>query len=181
MDLCRVLVYTLIGYFILNILLFSGGIVLYASYKGCDPVLEGKIESYNQLLSFFIMNKLNIVGLPGIFSATLLASTLSTFSSSLNGIVSITWKVITINTDFFPTENPSKCTVINKILIIVYGTIFIGMAFLSSKVKSIIQFVLTFEGITLGPILGVYLLGFFVSYSNGKVNLNVDIYRFCFT
>ncbi|RXG58552.1 Sodium-coupled monocarboxylate transporter 2, partial [Armadillidium vulgare] len=71
-----VLIYTMIGFFILHILIFSGGIVVYASYEGCDPVLEGKIKSYNQLLSFFIMNKLNIIGFAGIFSATLLASTL---------------------------------------------------------------------------------------------------------
>ncbi|KAB7495314.1 hypothetical protein Anas_11618, partial [Armadillidium nasatum] len=42
------------------------------------------------------------------------------------------------------------------------------MAFLASKVKSIIQFSLTLGGISLGPIVGVYLLGFFVSFGNGK-------------
>ncbi|KAB7501855.1 Sodium-coupled monocarboxylate transporter 2, partial [Armadillidium nasatum] len=35
-------------------------------------------------------------------------------------------------------------------------------------VKSIIQFALTFEGVSLGPIFGVFILGFFVSFSNGK-------------
>lgn len=67
----------MIGMAIIQIVIFLGGLIAYALYTGCDPLLNGQIQRRDQILSFMIVDKLgHIYGLPGIFVATLIASTL---------------------------------------------------------------------------------------------------------
>lgn len=67
----------MIGMALIQIIIFFGGLITYAFYAGCDPLLTGKIQRKDEILSFMIVDKLDhIYGLPGIFVATLIASTL---------------------------------------------------------------------------------------------------------
>ena len=51
---------------LLSILTSFAGIIIYAYYKGCDPILEGRIESGGQLLLLFVMETMRRhPGLPG--------------------------------------------------------------------------------------------------------------------
>ncbi|KAB7498201.1 Sodium-coupled monocarboxylate transporter 2, partial [Armadillidium nasatum] len=72
----RVMKINMVGFTLLYIVLYLASVVAYASYAGCDPVLEGKIDVYNQIFSFYIIDKLNYIwGLPGIYAATLASGT----------------------------------------------------------------------------------------------------------
>ena len=54
---------------LLSILTALAGIVIYAFYKNCDPVLEGRIKSGGQLLPLFVVETMGRhSGLSGIFS-----------------------------------------------------------------------------------------------------------------
>ncbi|RXG51301.1 Sodium-coupled monocarboxylate transporter 1 [Armadillidium vulgare] len=76
-----VLKINMVGMAIIHIFLFLGGLVVYAFYAGCDPQLSGLINKRDEILSFMIVDKLShIYGLPGVYVATMIASTLSTFS-----------------------------------------------------------------------------------------------------
>ncbi|RXG51287.1 Sodium/iodide cotransporter [Armadillidium vulgare] len=72
----RVLKISVVGFTLLYIFLYLASVIAYASYAGCDPVLEGRIDVYNQIFSFYIIDKLNYIwGLPGIYAATLASGT----------------------------------------------------------------------------------------------------------
>ncbi|RXG67477.1 Sodium-coupled monocarboxylate transporter 2, partial [Armadillidium vulgare] len=65
------------GKCIIYFLIFTGGLVCYVTYAGCDPMTMGIIKKKEQILSYFVMNKLNIFpGIPGLFVATLMAGSL---------------------------------------------------------------------------------------------------------
>ena len=54
----------------------------YATYalEGCDPFISGKITKGEQILSYFVVDKLShIYGLPGLFVATVIGGTLRYF------------------------------------------------------------------------------------------------------
>ena len=44
---------------ILSILTSFAAIVIYADYKGCDPILEGKIKPGGQLLPHIVMETMS--------------------------------------------------------------------------------------------------------------------------
>ncbi|XP_061189213.1 uncharacterized protein LOC133197269 [Saccostrea echinata] len=63
------------------------GLVIYATYHACDPLLDGKIISRDQLLPYYVMESLGgIPGVPGIFVACIFSASLSSISSCLNAV-----------------------------------------------------------------------------------------------
>ncbi|KAB7494701.1 hypothetical protein Anas_13514, partial [Armadillidium nasatum] len=82
--------------------------------------------------------------------------------------LAVTWKNVLIKFNIFSSASPSKCALVNKILTIIYGALFIGMAFLAAKARSIIQLTLALAGVSFGPVFGVQLLGIFVPFGNVK-------------
>jgi sodium-dependent multivitamin transporter 6 len=108
------------------------GVVMYAYYADCDPLLLGKIKNRDQvgsdrgssrnsgpfqLLPYFTTDVLaDFPGITGLFLACLYSGTLSTISSGLNSIAAVVW------TDFIkPTTYGSKipdhqATHLNKLI-----------------------------------------------------------------
>ena len=60
---------------VLSISTSFAGIVIYAYYQGCDPVLAGRIKSGGQLLPLFVVETMSQhPGLSGIFHTNLLGA-----------------------------------------------------------------------------------------------------------
>ena len=58
-------------------LIFTGGLIGYSTYVGCDPLASGKIEKGEQILAYFVVDKLgHIWGLPGLFVAVIIGGAL---------------------------------------------------------------------------------------------------------
>ncbi|KAB7495498.1 Sodium-coupled monocarboxylate transporter 2 [Armadillidium nasatum] len=116
-----------------------------------------------------IVDKLShIYGLPGVYVATMIASTLSTFSSVLNAMVALIWRDFFCRFPVFANSEPIISAVINKVLTLIVGCGFIAMAFVTSKAGSIIQLVLSVGGIIFGSVLGIFVLGMCFPKSNWK-------------
>ena len=65
-----------IGVGIISLSCFSG-LVAFASYEGCDPLKAGLIKKKDEIIPYFVMDKLgHLVGLPGVFLACLFAGAL---------------------------------------------------------------------------------------------------------
>ncbi|KAB7496454.1 Sodium-coupled monocarboxylate transporter 2 [Armadillidium nasatum] len=73
----RVLKYNNYGKFFAYVLTFSCGLVAYSTYAGCDPMTLGLIKKKDQILPYFVIDKLSFVpGLPGLFIATIIGGAL---------------------------------------------------------------------------------------------------------
>ena len=60
---------------LLSILTLMAGLVIFAYYKDCDPILEGRIKSGGQLLPLFVVETLGrYPGLSGIFKGYIMIS-----------------------------------------------------------------------------------------------------------
>ncbi|XP_066266079.1 sodium-coupled monocarboxylate transporter 1-like isoform X1 [Branchiostoma lanceolatum] len=141
------------------------GLVLYAFYKDCDPIVAGYIRTSDQLMPLIVMEILSwLPGLPGLFVSCVFAGALSTMSSGLNSLSAVTLEdfVRSFKTDL--TE--AQYTMISKLLVAIYGGLMILMAYVSSFLGGILQAALSIFGMIGGPLLGLFTLGILFPWAN---------------
>ncbi|RWS23435.1 putative sodium-dependent multivitamin transporter-like protein [Leptotrombidium deliense] len=146
---------------LLSILASSCGIVLYAYFYHCDPLLNGDITSKDQLLPYFVMQSLNMVpGLPGLFIAGIFSGALSTVSSFVNSLSAVTLEDY-VKVYFFKRKQitEEKAVIISKCLACMYGLICLLVTYLAEQMTGILQASLTIFGVVGGPLLALYTLG----------------------
>ncbi|ROT80075.1 Sodium-coupled monocarboxylate transporter 2 [Penaeus vannamei] len=87
-------IYLLIPFYTLIVsLTMIAGLVMFATYEGCDPLAAGLITKKDQILPFYVMDRLSsIPGLPGLFVACIFSGSLSTISSGVNSQAAVTWE-----------------------------------------------------------------------------------------
>ena len=152
------------------ILAMFQGVTIYAYFyeKGCDPIASGQVENLNQILPFTVMELFHdLPGLPGLFIAALAAASLSTLSSGLSSLAAVTYEdIIKV---YFKSITEEKATNISKVVVIIYGLIAMGFAFILSKVEGPIgQTFVSFMGAIAGPTTGLFLLSIFNRWTSIK-------------
>lgn len=84
----------LINWPILSLLSFSTafcGLCLYYYYAKCDPLLDNRIKSRDQLMPLFALDEMgDWPGLPGIFVSGIFSASLSTISAAMNSLAAVT-------------------------------------------------------------------------------------------
>ncbi|KAL5968537.1 Sodium-dependent multivitamin transporter [Taenia solium] len=148
------------------------GLVAYAVFANCDPVLNGEISGYDQLFPHLVMRLFgNIPALRGLFLSTLFAAALSTLSSGVNGIACVL--VEDVFMDIYLTCSKSSglrqktLTFIIRFIAIVFGLIIIGLAFLLQVVPAgVLRIAFSIFGAIGGPILTVFTLGMICPFVN---------------
>jgi sodium-dependent multivitamin transporter 6 len=86
-------------------LTLSIGLVIFAKYFSCDPILNQQIKTSEQLFPLFVMETLRSTpGMPGLFLACLFSAALSTISSGLNSLAAVFLQDI-LKTYFFETDS----------------------------------------------------------------------------
>lgn len=74
---CRALWVSAFGMIVIYTINFLTGMILYDTYKDCDPLLAGNITGQDQLLPLYVMNFMgNLKGVPGFFVAGIFAASL---------------------------------------------------------------------------------------------------------
>ncbi|KAB7504083.1 Sodium-coupled monocarboxylate transporter 2, partial [Armadillidium nasatum] len=78
LEIFEVISYNVFGIFFgIYFLIFFAGLAAYANYAGCDPMALGIIKRKEEIIPYFVMDKLSFIpGLPGIFVATLVGGSL---------------------------------------------------------------------------------------------------------
>ncbi|KAK9722153.1 Sodium:solute symporter family [Popillia japonica] len=144
------------------------GLIIFAKFYDCDPLLGGKIKEPDQLLPYYIMDiSRNIPGLPGLFAANIFSAALSTLSAHINCLSA------TIYEDFlsrFVKEGTSQETISKylKLLSVIIGVINIVLVYFIQYMGSLLPLNMTFGGATSGTILGIFLSGLFLPTINTK-------------
>ncbi|XP_037080770.1 sodium-coupled monocarboxylate transporter 1-like [Pollicipes pollicipes] len=145
------------------------GLAIFATYADCDPLKMGLIEKKDQLVPYFVLDQMAyITGLPGLFVACIMSAALSTISSGLNSLAAITWQDFLSNISLFKDMSEVRQSWTTRLISLLYGCLAIGLAFMVSQLGGVLQAALAINGALSGPILGVFCLGIFVPFSNGK-------------
>lgn len=141
----------------------------YNVQQGCDPLNKKIIVRPEQVLPYFVMDIFDSTpGMPGVFLAALFSASLSTLSSGLNSLPTILWE------DFIKPHcgarfSEVQATMFGKILVVVFGSLAIGFAYLAYLLGGpIVQMTSTATSCVNGPILGMFLMGAIFKSANAK-------------
>lgn len=151
--------------------LFSG-LAIYYYYKGCDPVLQGRVKVRDQLMPIFVVDTMSAYpGLSGLFVSGIFSASLSSISSTVSSLVAVTLE------DYIKPfcekclkkpMSESSTTLPSKIMVFFYGIICICLAFCAGALGGVLQASLTIFGVVGGPLLGLFTLGMFTTKANQR-------------
>ena len=147
------------------------GLVIFANYSTCDPLSIPEItgiKSPNQLVTYFVTDKLKVIsGATGLFLAAILSGSLSSVSSTLNSVAAILWEDFLKRFSFFKKFDDRRSTLTVKLLVLIMGAICTLFSILLSTIGgNLVQISVTLNGSFNGPIIGLFLLGCLVPFSN---------------
>ncbi|CAL4131823.1 unnamed protein product [Meganyctiphanes norvegica] len=157
----------IIGTFFIWVVIFLSGLAAFSVYANCDPISQGLIDTKEQILPYFVIDKMGFLwGVPGLFVASLFSGSLSSLSSVVNSMVACIWADFLHPMPFFYRMSELQQTRVNKCLSLLTGAVMIGFAFLASTLGEILTIGLSIGGATAGPMLGIFLLGVLVPHCN---------------
>ncbi|XP_077390929.1 sodium/iodide cotransporter-like isoform X5 [Festucalex cinctus] len=142
------------------------GIVMFAFYSKCDPLMSGSVSSPDLYIPYFVLDIFkNHRGFPGLFLACAYSGTLSTVSTSINAMAAVTMEDLFRH--YLRHMSQKKQLYISKGLSFLYGVACILVAVLSSFLDwGVLQGSFTVMAVISGPLLGVFILGMFVPGTN---------------
>ncbi|PVD37957.1 hypothetical protein C0Q70_00559 [Pomacea canaliculata] len=134
------------------------GIEMFAFYADCHPITFGLVENTDQLLPLFVMDILGHVdGLPGVFLSCVVSGSLSSLSSGLSALGAVT---------FSDSISFVHCIRLLSVAVGFYGLLAIALAWVVSRLGSVLEAVYVVFGILNGPVLGVITFGMFFPWGN---------------
>ncbi|KAF0307765.1 Sodium-coupled monocarboxylate transporter 2 [Amphibalanus amphitrite] len=160
------------GYMLFGTLACLCGLAIFANYADCNPLEQGLIQRKDQLVPYFVLDQMSyLTGLPGLFVACIMSGALSTVSSGLNALAAVTWKDFVGNIPLFMKMSAEKQSWALRIISMLYGLVAVGLAFVASNLGGVLQATMSITSAFGGPLLGVFTLGIFVPFANGKGTL----------
>ncbi|KAF5288204.1 hypothetical protein FQA39_LY03972 [Lamprigera yunnana] len=159
------------GIIVIKLVTVFTAVAAYAYYVGCDPITTNRIKAPDQLMSLFVMDiSKNLPGLPGLYIVGICSAALSTLSSNLNTISMCVYQDLLL--PWIPTHTTEeRRTNILKLLVLIFGGISVVLALLVEKIGGIFAFATAAQGISGGPLLGLFILGMFFPCANAKGSL----------
>ncbi|MFT7798652.1 sodium/iodide cotransporter [Arapaima gigas] len=142
------------------------GIVMFALYSHCDPLVGEKISSPDQYMPYLVLDIFeDYPGIPGLFLACAYSGTLSTASTSINAMTAVT--VEDLLKPHLTEISQKRLMLISRALSLTYGAGCITVAVLSTILDwGVLQSSFTVMGVLSGPLLGVFILGMFIPATN---------------
>ncbi|XP_065172488.1 sodium-coupled monocarboxylate transporter 1-like [Atheta coriaria] len=142
------------------------GLLIYASYHDCDPIIRGSIGKSDQLLPYFVMKiAASVPGLPGLFVSGVFSAALSSMSTGLNSMTGVIFEDL-IKPNVKKPLTEERASFLMKVIVVIIGSICVGLVFLVEKMGALIQAAGSMGAITAGPLLGIFTLGMFVPFAN---------------
>lgn len=157
-----------VGVLILMALCSYNGLLIYATYKGCDPLTTKLAKARDQLLPLFVMKTLgDLPGLTGLFIAGVFSAALSSLSTCLNSMSAVVLE------DFVKpfVRKPLSETAVNWIMrsvVVVVGAICVCLVYVVEHMGTVLQLTMSLEAITNGPLFGIFTIGVFMPWINGN-------------
>ncbi|XP_003736159.2 putative sodium-dependent multivitamin transporter [Drosophila persimilis] len=150
------------------------GLCIYWYYRDCDPVLEGRVNSRDQVMPLFVVDTMGeYTGLAGLFVSGIFCASLSTISSIISSLAAVTLEdylkpLYKCCSSRGGTLTDRQTLWYSKLLSVFYGLLCIGLAFMAGSIGGLLQAALSIFGIVGGPLLGLFTLGMYVTSANQK-------------
>nr|NP_001189331.1 uncharacterized protein Dmel_CG2187, isoform B [Drosophila melanogaster]NP_651890.1 uncharacterized protein Dmel_CG2187, isoform A [Drosophila melanogaster]AAB39701.1 unknown [Drosophila melanogaster]AAF57192.1 uncharacterized protein Dmel_CG2187, isoform A [Drosophila melanogaster]ADV37421.1 uncharacterized protein Dmel_CG2187, isoform B [Drosophila melanogaster] len=155
-----------LGFLIISFFNTISGIIMFARYYGCDPMLAGLVSKPDKMMPFFVQDIMgHLAGMPGVFISCVFSAALSSLSATLNSLAGVVYFDY-IKPRIRHTEARANWAM--KLIVVVMGGYCILGGFMVQNFNSILQTVVTITGINTGAVVGVFLLGMFVPRCNAK-------------
>ncbi|XP_016978667.2 putative sodium-dependent multivitamin transporter isoform X1 [Drosophila rhopaloa] len=148
------------------------GLCIYWYYRDCDPLLEGRVNSRDQVMPLFVVDTMGeYTGLAGLFVSGIFCASLSTISSIISSLAAVTLEDYLkplVSCCAKRTLTDRQTLWYSKLLSLFFGALCIGMAFMAGSIGGLLQAALSIFGIIGGPLLGLFTLGMYVTKANEK-------------
>lgn len=144
------------------------GLLLYATYHDCDPLTTKLAVKKDQLIPLLVMSVLGqYKGMSGCFVAGVFSASLSSLSTGLNSLCAVLLE------DFIKPACKDQLSeraiaIIMRLIIVVFGLITLSLVFIVEKLGPVLQLAISLSGITYGPLLGIFVIGMFMPWLNGR-------------
>ncbi len=141
--------------FLQFLLFLTIGVMLYAFYQHFP--LGQELEQVDRIFPIFIVQEMP-PGVSGLIIAAIFAAAMSTLSSSLNSLASSSLN------DFYKNYRvksapPAHYLKVSRMFTLGWGAVLIGISMLARNWGEVLEVGLTITTITMGSILGIFLLG----------------------
>lgn len=158
------------------------GINLFGYYtgRGCDVLAAGWIKK-NEIMTYFIRDRLSVPGFQGLFVAALFAGSLSSLSSGLNSASSIVWNDL-LRPCFRRPPSEMQAVFISKIIVVIFGALSMMWCYiLVSFDGMILQVGYSIHSSMYGSYLSLFLYAILFRYSNSLGAAAGMLFSFAFT
>ena len=129
----------------MNLLALGAGMVIYAYFARCDPIVMGRIRKTDEYFPFFVVNFLrDYPGVAGLHVSSVYAGSLSTVSSGINAMAMCT--IEDFVKPYFKCIPESFFTKASMALVVFYGFLSIFIAYLASMLGPLLTAALSILG-----------------------------------
>ncbi|KAK9502352.1 hypothetical protein O3M35_011142 [Rhynocoris fuscipes] len=156
------------GIIITKLICITSGLIIYAYYKDCDPIMTKAVSKPGQILPYYALDIAGkYPGFNGIFLSGVIGTALSSLSTCLNTLSG------SLLDDFIRPMSPWKITdtmasAILKISVVILGIISGALVFVVARMGTILQGAIALNGIASGATLFIYTYGMFYPWGNAK-------------
>nr|XP_023012361.1 sodium-coupled monocarboxylate transporter 2 [Leptinotarsa decemlineata] len=144
------------------------GILVFASYYGCDPLSLGRIKTDDQILPLFVMETVgHLRGVPGLFVAGVFGAALSSLSVVLNSTAQVFLE------DFLKgcmkmTLSERIATIVVKGVVLALGLVAVGFMYVVEHMGGVLAMASSLSAIAAGTSCGIFTLGMVFPWANSK-------------
>lgn len=159
------------GVVALMLLCSYNGLLIYATYRHCDPLTTRLARARDQLLPLFVMDVLGgWPGLTGLFIAGVFSAALSSLSTCLNSMAAVVLE------DFCKpfAGRPFSRRAINWIMrsvVVGFGVLCVAMVWLVQQGGTVLQLTMSLEAVTNGPLMGIFAMAVLMPWINSNVSV----------
>ncbi|XP_060833760.1 sodium-coupled monocarboxylate transporter 1-like [Rhopalosiphum padi] len=161
-------IFFVFGMGVVKIMTGAIGMLIYAKYKDCDPILANHIDNDRKLVPYYVMDvAAKFPGITGLFVSGIVSAALSTMSAQINTVSG------TIYEDFIVKMMGIKvsdltASIIMKSIAVISGFICVILVFVVEKLNGILQMAISLASVTNGALLAVFTLGVCFPWANSR-------------
>lgn len=155
------------GWTVVVLLTVYAGMLIFAKYAMCDPILAGRVSKADQLFPLFVMDTAgDLSGFPGLFVAGIFSAGLSTVSTGLNSLAAI-WFAEMDGTDFKAKLTERKAGLTVKMLALGFGLLSFALVFVVPYMSGLAPVAIALSSFFSGALFGLFMLGMYVPFADG--------------